>query len=75
MPYIKNINGETEWVDGFVSTILMPNGKKYGLQANLIEVKEIKCKNCGHPLQLRYGEGTCQMCGSHYTTQFEIAET
>lgn len=74
MPYIKTSKGE-EYVDGFVHKIQMPNGKIYGLQACIVEVKEIKCKNCGHPLKLRYGEGTCEMCGSHYSTHFELIQT
>jgi len=74
MPYIKTDKGEV-YVDSFINRITLPNGKTYGLQASIVEVKELKCKNCGHPLYLKYGEGTCEMCGSHYTTKFEIVET
>ena len=73
MSYIETPQGRKH-VDGFISYIRMPDGKTYGLQASVIEVKEIKCKNCGHPLKLKYGEGECEMCGSQYTTKFEIVE-
>ena len=72
MPYIKTPEGEKH-VDDFISTIKVGD-KIYALQASIIEVKEIKCKNCGHPLKLEYGEGTCEMCGSHYSTHFEIVQ-
>jgi Zn finger protein HypA/HybF involved in hydrogenase expression len=72
MPYIKTPEGE-KYVDDFINTIKVGD-KIYALQASIVEVKEIKCKNCGHPLKLEYGEGTCEMCGSHYSTHFEIVQ-
>lgn len=72
MPFIKTPEGE-KYVDDFISTIKVGD-KIYALQASIVEVKEIKCKNCGHPLKLEYGEGTCEMCGSHYSTHFEIVQ-
>lgn len=72
MPFIKTPSGE-QYVDGFINTIKVGD-KIYALQASIVEVKEIKCKNCGHPLYLKYGEGKCEMCGSSYTTHFEIIE-
>ena len=72
MPYIKTPEGE-KYVDDFINTIKVGD-KIYALQASIVEVKEIKCKNCGHPLKFKYGEGTCEMCGSHYSTHFEIVQ-
>ena len=73
MPYIKTPDGE-RYVDGFINCVCAPDGKTYALQASIVEAKEIKCKNCGHPLKLEYGEGICEMCGSHYSTHFEIVQ-
>lgn len=61
--------------DGFISEIHFESGKKYLLRAYVTEVHPINCKKCGGQLELRYGEGTCTFCGTHYSTQFNIVET
>lgn len=62
-------------LDGFIKTIQMPNGKKYGLKCEIIAVHPISCPKCGGSFELKYGEGTCQFCGTHYSTRFFVEET
>ena len=75
MPEITLENGEKQHVDGFISTILFPNGKKYGLRCSIIAVKSITCPKCGaNDIELKYGEGKCNFCGTHFTSKFELVE-
>ena len=61
--------------DGFISEIHLASGKKYLLRAYVTEVHPITCKKCGGQLELKYGEGKCTFCGTHYSTQFNVVET
>ena len=63
-----------EHIDGYISRIVMPNGKTYALRMEVVEVYPIKCKNCGATFELKYGSGKCEMCGTNYTTQFKVIE-
>ena len=60
-------------LDGYISKICV-NGKTYGLKCEVVEVHPIVCKKCGGPVQLRYGEGACEYCGTYYTTHFYMEE-
>ena len=61
-------------VDGFVSSIMMPNGKVYALKCRAIEAHPIQCPNCGHSFELAFGKGHCDYCGTYFTTEFKITE-
>lgn len=74
MPYIRTENGEEKYVDGFINSIVMRDGKVYGLQASIVAVKPMQCPKCGGTVTLHYGEGKCDFCGMGYTTKFEIVE-
>lgn len=60
--------------DGYISTIELPNGKTYRLRCEVVEVYAMTCPKCGGVLELKYGSGTCNYCGTSYTTQFKIIE-
>ena len=66
--------GKQVHVDGFVSSIILPDGKILGLKASIIAVKPISCPKCGGQVTLRYGEGKCDFCSTHFTTKFELIE-
>jgi len=53
----------------------MPNGKTYALKCTVVEAKPITCTHCGAPVELRFGSGKCEYCGTFYTTNFEVVES
>lgn len=59
--------------DGYISEIQV-NGKLYKIGVEVLETRPIICKRCGAPVQLKYGEGYCEYCGTNYTTLFYITE-
>ena len=59
--------------DGYINSIVV-DGKVYRLQCQLEEVHPITCKNCGAPLKLEFGQGTCSHCGTHYAVNYFIEE-
>ena len=63
-----------EHIDGYISKITMPNGKVYALQCTVVEAKPITCTHCGAPVELHFGSGKCEYCGTFYTTNFEVVE-
>ena len=60
-------------VDGYISRVTV-GGKTYKLRCEVIEVYDMTCPKCGSPLQLSYGNGKCEYCGTCYTTQFKLVE-
>lgn len=56
---------------GYISQVKVGD-KLYKLRCEIVEVHPIICSRCGAPLQLHYGEGTCEHCGTHFTTKFSI---
>lgn len=60
--------------DGYVSGIRLPDGRFLKLRCEVIEVYAMTCPKCGGQLELKYGNGTCQFCGTQFTTQFKLAE-
>ena len=59
---------------GYIREITLPNGKRYKLQCEVVEVYPMTCPKCGGRVELHYGEGNCQSCGTAFTTQFKIIE-
>lgn len=59
--------------DGYINSI-HAGGKVYRLQCQIEEVHPIVCKNCGAPLKLEFGQGTCAHCGTHYAVNYFIEE-
>ena len=59
---------------GYISKVLLPNGKIYKLQCEVVEVYPMTCPKCGGQVELKYGTGECKSCGTNYTTQFKIVE-
>ena len=62
-----------EKVDGYISKIQV-NGKTFGIKAYIEEVYPTICKNCGAPVEIKYGEGACQYCGTKYTAYIALKE-
>ena len=60
-----------EQIDGYISKIKI-QGKTYKIRAEIVEVYPIVCPKCGVSFELRYGNGQCVHCGTHYTTQFKL---
>lgn len=58
---------------GYVSRIQLGN-KLYKIKAEITEIHPMTCTKCGSPLELHYGEGKCEYCGTSYTTRFIIEE-
>ena len=59
--------------DGYISSIRV-NGKTYKLRCEVVEVYPMTCPKCGGRVELHYGNGNCQSCGTAFTTQFKIVE-
>ena len=59
--------------DGYINSIIL-YGKKYLLQCQVVEVYPMICPKCGGNVTLKYGNGTCDYCGTSYTTQFKMIE-
>lgn len=59
--------------DGFISAICVA-GKTYKLRCEVVEVYPMICPRCGGAVELHYGNGNCQSCGTGFTTQFKIVE-
>lgn len=60
--------------DGYISKIQTADGKLYKLQCEVVEVYPMTCPKCGGHVELKYGSGECQSCGTAFTTQFKIIE-
>lgn len=69
----KNIHNEKLY-DGYISSITLPNGKKYLLKCQIVEVYPITCPKCGASFELKYGSGQCPYCKTYYTTEFKLQE-
>ena len=61
-------------LDGFVSRVMMPDGRVLGLKCEVIAVHPISCPKCGGTFELKYGEGICAFCGTRYSTRFYVEE-
>ena len=59
--------------DGYISSITVA-GKTYKLRCEVVEVYPMICPRCGGKVELHYGEGNCQSCGTGFTTQFKLIE-
>ena len=60
--------------DGYIKQIQLADGKIYKLQCEVVEVYPMTCPKCGGHVELKYGSGECQSCGTAFTTQFKIIE-
>lgn len=60
--------------EGYISEVRLPNGKRYKLQCEVVEVYPMTCPKCGGHVELKYGNGECRSCGTAFTTQFKIVE-
>lgn len=60
--------------DGYINTVCTPDGKRYKLQCEVVEVYAMTCPRCGGQLELKYGSGSCKFCGTNFTTQFKLTE-
>lgn len=60
--------------DGYIDTIQLPDGKKYKLRVEVVEVYPMICPKCGGDVTLKYGHGKCEYCGTSYSTNFKIVE-
>ena len=58
---------------GYISSIQLGN-RRYKLKCEIVEVHPMTCPKCGSPLELHYGEGKCEYCGTSYTTRFVVEE-
>lgn len=68
------IDSKGEEFDGYISSIRMPNGDVYKLRCEVVEVYPMTCPKCGGHVELKYGSGECQSCGTAFTTQFKLVE-
>ena len=64
---------DTPKFDGYISMIEV-HGKLYKLRCEVVEVYPMQCPKCGGRVELKYGTGECQSCGTAFTTQFKIVE-
>jgi hypothetical protein len=62
-----------EKFDGYIDKIRI-NGKTYAIKAQITEIHPMTCPKCGSPLELHYGEGKCDYCGTSYTSRFVVEE-
>lgn len=68
------IDKDGKEIAGYISRIQLPDGKLYKLQCEVVEVYAMTCPKCGGKVELKYGTGECQSCGTGFTTQFKIVE-
>lgn len=61
-------------VDGFISKLILPDGRVMALKVNVVTAYPIKCPNCGSSFELAFGKGKCDFCGTYFTTEFKIEE-
>lgn len=59
--------------DGYISKIQIGN-KIYKLRCEITEVHPMTCPKCGASLELHFGRGTCEYCGTHYAANVKIEE-
>ncbi|MBE7047724.1 MAG: hypothetical protein E7396_10015 [Ruminococcaceae bacterium] len=60
-------------IDGYISKIEL-HGKVYKLRCEITEIYPLVCPKCGAAVELKYGTGKCEYCGTTYTTKFEMIE-
>jgi len=60
--------------EGYISSVMLPNGKMYKLRCEVVEVYPITCPKCGASFELKYGSGRCDHCGTYFTTKFSLQE-
>lgn len=70
----KLIDKDGKEFDGYINRVAMPDGKIYKLQCEVVEVYPTICPRCGGKVELKYGTGACQSCGTNFTTQFKLIE-
>lgn len=70
MPTVKSKESEYE---GYISEFLI-GGKRYKLRCEVVEVYPMICPKCGGQLELKYGHGKCEYCGTAFSTQFKVVE-
>lgn len=63
-----------KYFDGYISSVVMPNGKIYKLQCEIVKIYPMQCPQCGGQVELHYGTGFCKFCGTSYSTKFTIVE-
>jgi len=66
-------NSSTLEVAGYVNKIQIGN-KLYKIRAEVTEVYPMTCTKCGAPMKLYHGEGTCDHCGTSFTTMYKVVE-
>lgn len=59
--------------DGYIDRITV-NDKTYRLKCVITEVYPMSCPKCGGRVELKYGHGKCEYCGTNYSTQFKLQE-
>lgn len=59
---------------GYINSITLPDGKTYKLQCEVVEVYPMTCPKCGGHVELKYGYGECNYCGTTFATNFKIVE-
>ena len=60
--------------DGVISSISLPNGKIYAIKAIVMEAFPLTCTKCGGKVTIKNGWGTCQYCGTEFTTSIVLKE-
>lgn len=58
---------------GYISRINV-GGKTYKLRCEVEEVHPISCTKCGAPIELHFGEGECQHCGTKFSSRVIVEE-
>ena len=58
---------------GYISEIRL-GGRIYKLRCEVVEVYPMVCPKCGGQLELKYGHGKCEYCGTAFSTQFKVVE-
>jgi len=59
--------------EGYISSIVIGK-KEYKLRCEVVEVYPMVCPKCGGQLELKYGHGKCEYCGTQFATNFKVVE-
>lgn len=60
---------------GYASKMLIPGTNKVVyFKCAVVEVYPMTCPKCGGSMELKYGHGKCEFCGTNYSTEFKLSE-
>lgn len=63
-----------EGYSGWISSIQLPDGRKYKLKCEIVQAHPLTCPKCGGNVTMNMGWGKCDYCGTNYSAVVKIEE-